>query len=498
MSQRYPCPNPVCKHEFEAAQLVGVAVVTCPQCGMVIQLQAQPAAVPMASPVRAVPPGGVPMARPVTGVPMARPVTTQPPIARAVPTAAPPAGAVSRLQTVSAAQAASPLPTIASQPAANPPTVIVRAKNLPKSRDWLTYSLVIGGFLLLASLAVVGAMVGVGSGAGGSLFGGGSAFRSSDFNYTLQKRSGWEEDKALREKFGVSQFAQQRVEPAGFMAMEAVDYKDRMPTARELESEARKLLGTYFKKNLEVDKDIEETELAGHKANQFKFHGENDDMSADGEVVFFADQGIGFWLYTWAPASEAKAVASEFESLRQGFALQGKREKWDQTQSRQITLTGAKTTGYQLVDSTGRWEKIEDAESFDPAADLVLFAPDPQNRSMKSQGANVIVLKLEGGKDALEAAKAHVLAMHKRVYPTTRITDAYADGDGPKARVGDAKGHLVKWRISNGDGRERYAVVGVVPRSNDVLVIYAESPWEPRHKWEDLFVKIVESVQLKE
>src|SRR5262245_38437126 len=496
MSQRYPCPNPVCKHEFDAAQLVGVAAVNCPQCGMVIQLQAQPA-VPMASPVRAAPPGGVPMAKPV--VPIASRVTSQVPMARAVPAAVPPPpGAVSRLPSVSPAQPAAPPAPAAPEPPAGPLPVIVRAKNLPRSRDWITYTLVIGGFLLMVSFAAVGALVGVGSGTGGSFFGGGSAFKNSDFNYSLQKRSGWEEDRGLREKFGVSQLALQRTNPAGFMALEAIDYKDRMPTPRELESEARNLLGAFFRKNFEAEKEAKETELAGHKAHRFAFHGENADSSADGDVVFFADQGIGYWFYTWGPDTEYKTNAAEFAELRSGFALQGKREKWDQTQSRQIVLTGAKVGGYQLVDNTGRWEKVDDAESFDPAADLVLFAPDPQNKSMKSQGANVIVMKIGGDKDALDAAKAHVLEMHKRVYPGTRIGDAYADGEGPKDRVGETKGRLAKWRISNGEGRERYAVVGVVPRSKDLLLVYAESPWETRHKWEDQFVRIVESVQLNE
>ena len=59
MSQRQPCPNPMCVHQFDPAELAGAASVTCPSCGLVIQLRASPAAIQTA------PPPAVPMARPV-------------------------------------------------------------------------------------------------------------------------------------------------------------------------------------------------------------------------------------------------------------------------------------------------------------------------------------------------------------------------------------------------------------------------------------------------
>src|SRR5438046_1257450 len=106
MSNRYPCPNPTCTYEFDAAQLAGAASVPCPKCGIVIQLRAQPATVPMA--------------RPVAPAPLARP-------------AAPP-------------------------PAARSAPPIVRPRSAPAGRDWLTYVALIGGFLVLLG-AGVGAII---------------------------------------------------------------------------------------------------------------------------------------------------------------------------------------------------------------------------------------------------------------------------------------------------------------------------------------------------
>src|SRR5262245_18165163 len=115
MSQFYPCPNPMCAHQFTAQDLAGVASVTCPRCGMVIQLRAA-APKPPAEPTVAV-------------------ANVAPP-----PLAAPPATTVFE-----------PGEGIAP---------IVRARARPRSRDGLTYSLAIGGFLLLATFALVGAYVG--------------------------------------------------------------------------------------------------------------------------------------------------------------------------------------------------------------------------------------------------------------------------------------------------------------------------------------------------
>lgn len=468
MSQSYPCPNPICTHEFDPAQFAGVAAVTCPKCGMMIQLQASPASPPVATRVTAVPPAGVPMAR---AVPLAQPVNVTP------------------------SSPAPQRPTTDVQP--GPGGVIVRPRHLPKSNDWITFSLAIGGFLLIVALGLVGIMVWSNGFSGRGMFGGGSAYKNSDFNFSLQKRPGWEEDNALKEKLGVGMLALRHADPAAFMAVDTLDLKDRAPTNREMDAQARKLLGKYFKKTFEAD-PAREGELAGLKAKSFAFFGANEDIAARGEVYFFAEQGIAYWIYTWAAEADAKSLDQEFAELRGGFAILGKREKWEQVQSRQFVLTGAKVKGYQLVDTTGRWEKEAGSEldAYDPKADLALKADDP-NSKIKSMGANVVVMVLDPADDPVAAAKAHVLAKHKREgFPATRIAEV--EGEVPIDRVGEAKGHLLKWRVNNGEGRERYALVGVIPRANDLLVIYAEAPWERRFTWDEAFQKIVESVKLGE
>ncbi len=474
----YPCPNPVCDHEFEPSEVAGVAALICPKCGMIIQLQATPATVPIASPVAAAPPAGVPMAR---AVPMASPVTAQVPLAQGadVQAASTTRGAARAVAARRAGRRhrAAPLCSQIQRPDH------LLAGDRRVSPDYGAGDRCHPGLeqrhLVEKSVRRQ------------------QRIQKLRLQFLLGKAARLAGGRALKEKFGVRMLAQQRSNPAAYMALDALDPKDRTPTVREMDAQARKLLANYFKKTLEAD-PIAEGDLAGHNANWFPFFGQNDEIAARGEVYFFAEQGIGYWIYTSAPEADFKGLQKEFAGLRGGFAILGKRDKWEQVQSRQTVLTGAKAKGYQLVDTTGRWEKEPDSEldAYDPKADMALKADDPTSK-IKSMGANLVVMVLDKAEDPVAAAKAHILAKHKREgYPATRIAEV--EGEIPKDRVGESQGHLLKWRISNGDGRERYAAVGVVARAGDLLVIYAEAPWERRFTWEEAFQRIIESLQVKE
>src|SRR5262245_37045812 len=101
MPGRIPCPNPACTHQFESAEVAGVDAVLCPACGLITQLRAS------------VRPQKVPPSR---------------------------------------ALAESPPPRSFLADESGPGASIVPAPVLPRSRDWMTYSLLILGFLLLAGL----------------------------------------------------------------------------------------------------------------------------------------------------------------------------------------------------------------------------------------------------------------------------------------------------------------------------------------------------------
>jgi len=468
MSQRYPCPNPVCLHEFAAADLAA-ASVTCPMCGMVIQLRAAPAtpSVPPAATV-ALPRSAlanVPMALPVQSVPMARAVAP-------------------------------------AEPAAAPDAVvapIVRARR-SKSRDWLTYGLLFGFILMMGGLGIVGLLVHDRGGFGGLFNRGG--YKNSDFNFNFDPQvRGWERSEAMKSTLLVSQLALARsAAPNGYFAIDAIDYRDRTPSVHELDDEARKKLQAMFPKSLETDPGPDSPvktaeKIAGQATHQFAFRGEDNEKVMSGSVAFFGHQGIGYWFYSLVLGEGAPELDREFADLRDSFKLLGERADWTIVQKQRHPFPGDKVKGYQLVDTSGRWKKDEDPTAHDPKADLVLHALDSAQPKRPVLGADVIVMSLELADDAVEAARQHILEKHERdAFPSTKIGDA---GEA-KDQVGSTKGHLLRWRVNNGGGRERFAVVGIVPRDGDMLVIYGECAWERRFNWELQLQQIVESLELKD
>jgi hypothetical protein len=447
MSELYPCPNPVCAHKFTAQDLAGVASVTCPQCGMVIQLRA---------------------------------AAPKPPEAPPMPQAAPPPPTAAALE-----------PSDAAAP-------IVRARPRTKSRDALTYTLVIGGFLLLASFGVIAFIVSSSGSGFGKLLGGRGGYRNSAFNYNFDpKVSGWEENRAMQSTMGVSELVLKREDAPAYFAVDVLDYKDHNPTEQELDAEARRKLKTMFRKNLETEpaaRPDDAEPVAGQKAYRVVFHGESAEQSLAGEVVFFANQGLGYWFYSLA-AGDPKPYEDEFKQLRKSFSLIGERADFKKSQQNTRTFAGEKVKGYQLADATGRWKPQEPPTDFDLAADLVLRAADPANPKKATMAVDVIVMSLKPGGDAIAAARKHILAKYERDgNPGAKISDA---GDEPaQDRVGSAKGHLLRWRVSLGAGYDRFAVVGVAPRADDILVIFGDCEWERRYTWEAPLKQLIGSLQV--
>src|SRR5262245_1645248 len=436
MSNRYPCPNPTCTFEFDSAQLVGAASVTCPKCGIVIQLRAQPA---------------VPMARPVATAPMAAP-------------------------------AAPPTPPMTASAGTAP---ILRPRKGPAGRDWLTYVAVIGGFIVLLA-AGIGAVINQLRGPTSSIFSGDKPFTSTDFNVRLAAPGGkWDSNPELRKAVESSLLALQRSEPSAWFILAARDFKDHDPSPRELDDEARTKLSYFKNVDTEPAKDAplkSADAIAGQPAHSLVFQGEVDDEHVAGECHFFSYQGIGYWIYTWKRGTVDQRNDPDFARLRQGLAVLGERARWKEVLANRKTFTGKK--GYKLTDPTGRWieEKDDDAvTAHDPAADMVLFATDPKNKLKPA--VFLIVMSLPKSGDPVEAAKKHVIAMQGRAhYDMVEIRSA---SDAPaKDTVGSAKGHLLRWHVQLTPSLTKFAVAGVVPRDKDVLLLYAECDLNQRNVWE--------------
>lgn len=486
MANRYPCPNPICTHQFDAAQMTGAASITCPQCGMVIQLKpGDPAS------GKAVP----------RGIPVAPPQTAKSVANGSVPTASPVVPGAARPVAV-----AVPLPAenpAPSQLAGLNAGSIVRATTPKKSRDWLTYTLWLGGFFLLLSLAVGAFLVQMTGGFRGGPTGP-PVLKSSDRNYAFEKLDKpWNLNEDLKIKLNIDGFVYQRDAPLCWLAVDTRDFKDHNPTAKELDLEARKKLIEYFRgveTNPPVGAALQNGQpIAAQTTFRFVFLGELDGEHVSGECHFFSFQGIGYWVYDWAPADKAKNYAEEFAQLRSRFALLGEREAWKQLQQSFHAYEGK--SGYQIVDRTGRWQPVKNEEptDSDPNAEIVLWAADPNEPNLIARRSRLIVMVIPAaGKDAIATAKAYILAKHKAdSYDMAKIEDAYEEGENPKNSIGEIPGHLLRWRIEDTPSLVQFTMVGIVPKKDKLILMYAQCDNERRVTWEAQYQQLMESFRWK-
>lgn len=434
MSKRYPCPMIGCQHEFTEEELAGVASVTCPSCKSVIQLRH----------------------------------------ASASPPASPPSSAAA-------------------------PSPIVEVSRSRRSRDLLLYSGVLGGFLLLVAFGIVAAVVSSRSGearvARSSLPG----YRNAEYLFNLDLPSvDWEDHPGMKNRLQVSQFAAMNPDPTTrYVALDVIDYKDRSPSGREMDAEARQKLVRYFNRRFETDPPVGSPlqtgpTVAGQTTHRFVFEGQSPDSSFAGEAFFFTFENFGYYIYYFAPPDFDRQ--SEIPKILSGFRLSGRRPRPSVPAKEQRTFSGKEVAGYKLVDTTGRWQLEDDPKAHDPAADIVLRAMDPMNPKKPTLAADFLVMSLKKEGDPVEQVKKHIQAKQIREgNPKSQVSES---GIEAKNRVGQAEGILHYWKIDNGGVRDRFAVVGIVPREQDLLVLYGDCPWDRRFAWEGPFEQLMASLQL--
>lgn len=389
-----------------------------------------------------------------------------------------------------------PAPTTPTAPVNAP---IVQATSAKRSRDLLLYSGVLGGFLLIVAFGIVAIVIGSRSGKSRvtrtSVFG----YRNAEYLFSFDFPTlDWDDHPGMKNRLQVSQFAATNHFPdSRYVALDVTDFKDRSPTPKELDATARQKLARYFSRRFETDPPAgapvqEGPPVAGQSTHRFAFDGQSADAEFHGEVIFFTYEKFGYWIYCLAPPGFDRQ--SDLQQILSGFRLTGQRPKQTKPPVEERTFTGKEVLGYQLTDVTGRWQLEDDPKAHDPQADIVLRAMDPMNPKKPTLAADLLVLSLNKDGDAVTLVKKHLQAKQEREgNPQSRIVDLDV---GPKDRVGEAEGSVYHWRIDNGGVRDRFAVVGIVPRENDLLVLYGDCPWDRRFAWEAAFEQIIHSLRL--
>ena len=154
---------------------------------------------------------------------------------------------------------------------------------------------------------------------------------------------------------------------------------------------------------------------------------------------------------------------------------------------RQLEAQGGRVP-YVLRYSESVWEKRPSNEH-GAAADLALRGTEHSGAKVEDPNASFVVLVLPRQndlKDATAAALAHLEARQKEQFPPTTI-EPVADKSGARngsVDVGNARGQVLKLHVKNGPTRERFVMLAVVQRAEQVVAIQAECDWKRRIAWE--------------
>jgi hypothetical protein len=266
--------------------------------------------------------------------------------------------------------------------------------------------------------------------------------------------------------------------------------------------EALVRLKRKFKDNVEWELKGQE-QIGEEQAQRLTFQGEVNNDIYTGQCYMVAHKGVGHWIFTWTPGTidelnKNPGLKSELADLPKGLTLRD-RIGWKGDHPTRHLLTSPRWD-YTLDDTYGIWRERK-ADDFDADADLALQAQD-QELAIAVRTAEVVVFVVKSPEDGnvLEAAQDWLAAYHKRPpydntksepIPTKSGTRLWAD------HVGDAKGYVLKYHVTNTDSRERLVVVGVVPRGDRYLLIHGECDWRYRSLWELDFVQLIDSYRSK-
>jgi hypothetical protein len=324
-------------------------------------------------------------------------------------------------------------------------------------------------------------------------------FKGLNCRYSSPARE-WKRDEAGKPLGVANLLTMQRINPHGWMALAAEDFKTRAPRDAEVVDDNMQRLANHFQ-HLETS-FLADVDLAGQRAQHLAFQGRVNQVLMSGECVLLAHKGIVYFLAVWGPVDSARSPRDDLADVMKGFAFLKEREGWTEERPEEIQFDGHRVS-YSLRGLKGLWEEWGQPEKVDAKADLVILAKERLEDYLVDKMAQVTVILLGPQKDlvdAVKAARAHVEAQHKFMYPATTMA-VMRDVEGAQDRdmpVGNTPGHVVKLHVKNGQARERFLMLAVVQLPDQVIAIQCECDWKRRNSWEADFKQVLKTFTVKE
>jgi hypothetical protein len=333
--------------------------------------------------------------------------------------------------------------------------------------------------------------------------------RKVQLNFSFTSAWAYRDDLKLRRQMD-SVIGVSRSNPRGHVVLHAIDYKNREPGAEELLEEALKRLKAVFPR-LQYQNPLENGksgDLDNEPAYQFEFRGSAaDEVPIIGECTFLTRRGYGYWLIIWGPASDEDILPERFQRVREGFRFANEREGWKPSPrpSKELVL-GDQPIRLNYV--TEIWRVEDNPTDYDPRAAAVLRGFEHQGERSRrmpvdtyaGKSATVQVLILDRTEDlvaAIELAKGHMTNQIAKVDNAVKLEPYVPEGGkaGANSEVGAFRGDLRQYVIRVGTENARFALMGVVNRPDNMLVLFAECPMEKRGYWLSEFKELVETLR---
>jgi hypothetical protein len=310
----------------------------------------------------------------------------------------------------------------------------------------------------------------------------------------------WHQDKTAQGSLGVN-LALRRGSTGNGLALYFHDYATHAPRDAELVDDAVLRLSGYFKRlEYELKPRNDATRLGGRSARELEFVGlDGDSVQVSGVCLLTAHRGVAYLFFTWGPIDDRESLLPDWEELRGRFAILNGREGWKELLPESVPVRGNKL-GYRLDPAKPVWRPVP-TDGYDPLADVVLFGNERAGVKSAGKAATLEVLllpKADDLKTAVETAKAHYLKRQRdpqgENYSDTvvaPVTDKEGKEVSRDVEIDGTSGHVAKLHVINGENRERYVVMAVLPRPEGVVVLKGDCDWGRRDYWEQEFAAAI-------
>jgi hypothetical protein len=214
-----------------------------------------------------------------------------------------------------------------------------------------------------------------------------------------------------------------------------------------------------------------------------------------------AEGGLAYWFLLWSPISQAQVSAKDYDDLRGRLVLLDQRSpvRAQPAPTSTIHLQGVSAS---LEARNPIWQQWEPPTDYDALAILALVARERRSHSAEkgpppAVAATAVFLVLHPGEEnkaaALKRAVNYLENQQKALYPETRI-EALADSARDSPHAGPLR--LVSLRVRNGEHRERYVLLGLIPGKAHLVVVQCECAWGNRAEWQPHMEALLERLKI--